>query len=132
MYNYRGETVMEEYSIVDALVELKPGAEWSIGGRDYEQLVWLDKSQTKPTLDELNTKLSEMNAAEPMKQLRVIRNQKLAETDWSQSPDVPSTTKDKWLTYRQALRDLPASANPTLDEDGYLDLSSITWPTQPT
>ena len=51
---------MEEYSIVDALVELKPGAEWSIGGRDYEQLVWLDKSQTKPTLDELNTKLSEI------------------------------------------------------------------------
>ena len=70
-------------------------------------------------------------AAEPMNQLRVIRNHKLSKTDWSQSPDVPSTTKDKWLTYRQALRDLPASANPTLDEDGFLDHSSITWPTEP-
>ena len=68
----------------------------------------------------------------PMGELRIVRNEKLAETDWSQSPDVPSTTKDKWLTYRQALRDLPASANPTLDEDGFLDHSSITWPTEPT
>ena len=68
----------------------------------------------------------------PMGELRIERNKRLAQTDWSQSPDVPSTIKDKWLTYRQALRDLPASANPTLDEDGYLDHSSITWPTQPT
>ena len=131
MYNYRGETVMEEYSIVDALVELKPGAEWSIGGRDYEQLVWLDKSQTKPTLDELNTKLSEMNAAEPMKQLRVIRNQKLAETDWTQNADVPNSTKTKWTSYRQALRDLPASSTPKLGTDNLLDMSSVTWPTKP-
>ena len=67
----------------------------------------------------------------PMGELRIVRNEKLAETDWSQSPDVPSTTKDKWLTYRQALRDLPASANPMLNEQGYLDDSSITWPTEP-
>ena len=77
-------------------------------------------------------KYDEIMSTFPMDQLRIVRNEKLAETDWSQSPDVPSTTKDKWLTYRQALRDLPASANPTLDEDGFLDHSSVTWPTEPT
>ena len=77
------------------------------------------------------TKYDEIMSTFPMSELRIERNKRLAETDWSQSPDVPSTTKDKWLTYRQALRDLPASANPTLDEDGYLDHSSITWPTEP-
>ena len=122
---------MEEYSIVDALFELKPGAEWTITNRDYDQLVWLDKSQTKPTLDELNTKLSEMNAAEPMRQLRVIRNQKLAETDWTQNADVPNSIKTKWTTYRQALRDLPASSTPKLGTDNLLDMSSVTWPTEP-
>ena len=76
-------------------------------------------------------KYDEIMSTFPMGELRIERNKRLAETDWSQSPDVPSTTKDKWLTYRQALRDLPASANPTLDEDGYLDHSSITWPTEP-
>ena len=76
-------------------------------------------------------KYDEIMSTFPMGELRIERNRRLAETDWSQSPDVPSTTKDKWLTYRQALRDLPASANPTLDEDVYLDYSSITWPTPP-
>ena len=124
---------MEEYSIVDALVELRPGAEWSIGGRDYEQLVWLDKSQTKPTLDELNTKLSEMNAAEPMRQLREIRNQKLAETDWTQLKDIDLDfiRERNWKNYRQALRDLPAKSKPKLSEDGGLDMSSISWPDKP-
>ena len=78
------------------------------------------------------TKYDEIMSTFPMSELRIERNKRLAATDWSQSPDVPSTTKDKWLTYRQALRDLPASANPTLDEDGFLDHSSITWPTEPT
>ena len=88
----------------------------------------------KPTKDwtTFKAKYDEIMSTFPMGELRIVRNEKLAETDWSQSPDVPSTTKDKWLTYRQALRDLPASANPTLDEDGYLDHSSITWPTEPT
>ncbi len=120
---------MEEYSIVDALFELRPGAEWSIADRDYEQLVWLDKSQTKPTLDELHTKLSEMNAAEPMKQLRVIRNQLLAESDWMANSDV--TMSDAWKTYRQELRDLPAVSTPKLGTDNLLDMSSVTWPRKP-
>ena len=126
---------MEEYSIVDALVELRPGAEWSIGGRDYEQLVWLDKSQTKPTLDELNTKLSEMNAAEPMRQLREIRNQKLAECDWivTKNAEYGHNISIPWRNYRQALRDLPnlTYTSPELDEFGNLKINSIAWPTPP-
>jgi hypothetical protein len=34
-------------------------------------------------------------------------------------------------TYRQALRDLPASADPKLDSNGNLDMSSVTFPTKP-
>ena len=87
-----------------------------------------------PTKDweTFKAKYDEILSTFPMGELRIVRNEKLAETDWSQSPDVPSTTKNKWLAYRQALRDLPASANPTLDEDGFLDHSSVTWPTEPT
>ncbi len=78
----------------------------------------------KAKYDELETKF-------PMDELRMVRNIKLTETDWTQNPDVPSTTRDKWLTYRQALRDFPSSANPKLNDEGYLDDSSITWPTEP-
>ena len=40
--------------------------------------------------------------------LRHWRDTELARTDWTQIADVP-TDKTAWATYRQALRDLPAS-----------------------
>ena len=46
--------------------------------------------------------------------------------------DVPTETQTKWQTYRQQLRDLPATASPTLDSDYNLNFSSVTWPTEPT
>lgn len=38
--------------------------------------------------------------------VRKERNTRLAETDWTQGRDVPETTSNKWLAYRQALRDI--------------------------
>ena len=37
----------------------------------------------------------------------------------------------EWKTYRQELRDLPACTTPTLNTDGTLNQSSVTWPTPP-
>ena len=65
--------------------------------------------------------------AEPMRLLRVERNRRIAETDWMANSDVTMT--DDWKTYRQALRDLPSTASPTLDEQG--NLTNVTWPTKP-
>ena len=67
---------------------------------------------------------------DPMTLLRELRNGKLADTDWRAFADSP-TMSDAWKTYRQALRDLPASATPKLNSDGDLDLSSFTFPTEP-
>ena len=51
---------------------------------------------------------------------RMIRNQKIAESDWMANSDVTMT--DAWKTYRQALRDLPANNS---------DVDDINWPTKP-
>ena len=67
----------------------------------------------------------------PMTLLRLQRNQRILSTDWSQLGDVPVGIKTTYESYRQALRDLPASANPKLNDEGYLDESSIPWPTKP-
>jgi hypothetical protein len=40
--------------------------------------------------------------------LRHWRDTELARTDWTQVADAP-VDKEAWATYRQALRDLPAS-----------------------
>ena len=54
---------------------------------------------------------------------------RIAKTDWRASSDL--TLSDAWKTYRQALRDLPASATPKLDSNYELDLTSVTQPTEP-
>ena len=118
-----------KYNIASALQVLKPGAEWTLRGEDYSGLEWLDSSQTKPTETEVNSKIAELDNAEPMRLLRVERDRRIALTDWRAGSDL--TLASAWSTYRQALRDLPASASPSLDSNGDLDLTSVTWPTEP-
>ena len=115
--------------IPSALQSLKPGAQWVLRGEDYSGLEWLDSGQTKPTETEVNSKISELDNAEAMRLLRVERDTRIAKTDWRASSDL--TLTDAWKTYRQALRDLPASATPKLGSDYELDLTSVTWPTEP-
>ena len=118
-----------KYTTVDALSILRPGAEWIVRGDVYSGIEWLDSGQTKPTETEINNKISELNSAEAMRLLRLERNARIAETDWRASSDL--TISDAWKTYRQALRDLPATASPSLDSNYDLDLTSVTWPTKP-
>ena len=120
-----------KYTFSDAILILKPGASYIVRGEVYSDLEWLDSGQTKPTETEINNKISELDAAEPMRLLREERFRLLSECDWTQGADVPNSIKTAWQTYRQALRDLPASASPKLDSNYDLDLTSVTWPTEP-
>ena len=88
-----------------------------------------DTSDWGVTWSQVSAKKTELVNAEPMRLLRVERNRLLAETDWMANSDV--TLADNWKTYRQSLRDLPASASPKLSADGSLDMSSVTFPTKP-
>jgi hypothetical protein len=48
------------------------------------------------------------NDADKTSQMRTARNQLLAQSDWTQLPDA-ECNKAAWATYRQALRDFPAT-----------------------
>ena len=111
-----------------AVKSLKPTSTWSWGGFNYADLNWIS-SDTKPTESEIDAELTRLTNAEPMRLLRVERDEKLAACDWRASSDL--TLADAWKTYRQALRDLPASETPKLDTDCNLDMSSVTFPTEP-
>ncbi len=60
--------------------------------------------------------------------LRIERNELLAQCDWTQIPDnqLSDSKKAEWATYRQALRDVPANANAEL-----ASLDGFVWPTKP-
>jgi len=117
-----------KYDIPAALQSLKPGAQWVLRGSDYTGLEWLDSSQTKPTETEVNSKISELDNAEAMRLLRIERDTRIAKTDWRASSDL--TLASAWSTYRQALRDI-TTQTPKLGSDYELDLTSVTWPTEP-
>ena len=117
-----------KHNVYSALASLKPTQSWSWSGTDYSALKWND-SGTAPTESEINAELTRLTNAEPMRLLRIERDKLLAACDWRASSDL--TLADAWKTYRQSLRDLPASASPTLDSDGNLDMSSVTFPTEP-
>ena len=54
--------------------------------------------------------------------IREGRNILLAETDWTQARDVTLSNDSAWKTYRQQLRDLPASQS---------DPDDVVFPTKP-
>ena len=65
--------------------------------------------------------------------LRNLRNSLLAQTDWRVMPDSPvsDAKKAEWISYRQALRDLPAN-NPDVSYPvGGGELQNFTLPGKP-
>ena len=72
------------------------------------------------TWSQVETKQSELTAAEPLKALRAERDRLIAATDWWASSDLTMT--DAQTAYRQALRDITDSAT---------SLDDVTWPTAP-
>ena len=72
------------------------------------------------TWDEVNVKLQDLTAAEPLKALRAERDRLIAATDWWAGSD--HTMTDAQTAYRQALRDITDSAT---------SLDDVTWPTAP-
>ena len=53
--------------------------------------------------------------------LRRDRDQLLSQSDWRDLPSYPGSNQEAWRTYRQQLRDLPSTTDP----------SNPTWPTAP-
>ena len=123
-----------KYDIPSALQKLTPGAEWVLRGGEYSGLEWHNgHGYDKPTEAAITAKIAELDAEEPVRLLRIERDKKLAATDWKvvMAKETGTNLSADFKAYRQALRDLPSTATPTLDERGDLDLSSVTWPTEP-
>ena len=90
--------------------------------------------------DHANEKTAQANAKEAarnhLNEVKQHRNWLLSVSDWTQGNDSPlgSSKKTEWQTYRQALRDLPATiaADSGLTAKALADSHShSSWPTKP-
>lgn len=94
---------------------------------DNQIVEWYETELEQPSQEEIQAKIQELETAEPMRLLREERNRRLQETDWRFRSDL--SPRQDWYEYCQALRDLPSTASPQLDEKG--QLINVTWPTKP-
>ena len=67
--------------IGSAIQSLRPGAQWSLNGDEYEGLEWLDETQTKPTEDEISQEIERLRAEHELTQYQRQRK-----------PEYPSIT----------------------------------------
>ena len=106
---------------IQAILELAPGAEWTI---DNGQLMWHSTDIQQPTEEQINLKISELEAAEPMRLLRLERNKILKTSDWRvvKATETGVSMSIEWKTYRQSLRDIT---------ENYSSLDTVIWPTEP-
>tara|TARA_R100000329_G_C7554999_1_gene196176 strand:- start:56 stop:439 length:384 start_codon:yes stop_codon:yes gene_type:complete len=115
---------------MEAIEELCKGCSYS-----YEEhsdtLNWsLKNNVERPSDESIELKRQELISSYPIKILREHRDRLLQETDWwtlRESDGVVMTQEQK--DYRKALRDLPSTANP--DVDDRLKLINVSWPTKP-
>jgi len=114
-------------NISDAIHLISPGSRVIVRGESLDLITWITERPKGITKEQIRKKLAELQAAEPLRLLRIERDRLLAESDWWASSDLTMIAKRK--SYRQALRDLPASASPALDESG--QLTGVTWPEIP-
>jgi len=80
------------------------------------------QSAAQPTIDAFDVDAQEVVVA--WAALRTSRNLLLTDCDWTQLSDAQLTSAQvtEWQTYRQALRDLPATT---------VDPTVVEWPTPP-
>lgn len=119
----------KQITINNVMVEYYSHFSWGMTGPNYSDIIWKSNPEDKPSLEELEEKKNILQQLEPLRFLRQKRNILLIETDWRATVDYPGLDKQLWLDYRQALRDLPATAEPKLDDVG--NLTNITWPEVP-
>ena len=111
-------------TLEQALASMHNGQWWGwtdpSGDKVLSNVTIHDSSKSLPTQDEVDAKISELE----LDDLRLERNDKLAETDWEivmhkeKGTNIPAALK----TYRQSLRDIT---------DTYTSLDDVVWPEKP-
>ena len=118
-----------------AIIALVPNSRFNL--IDQKEIIWYD-SRPEPTDEEIQAKIAELEAEEPMRLLRIERNRRLTAVDWWTSRALDGTAlTEAQKSYRQQLRDLPKMITPddsseplpapTIDENGQLVFDH--WPT---
>ena len=130
---------MIELKYIDAILNLRPNAVFSVEDNDYDSIIWYDTVQNKPTKEEIDTELIRYKHEWKLNEIRGKRDRLLMDSDKYSFTDYPHSSEEKkqeCLTYRQSLRDITKDLDTTniemfLDEFQEIGLTNFTWPSDP-
>lgn len=112
-------------TITEAVLALRPNADFIVFGGTYDGIQWNDQHQTKPTEQEVNiyitTETERIAIQTPLQDCAEKAKALIAASDWSMLPDVNLQNKTEFEAYRSELRAL--IINPVADP---------VFPTEPT
>ena len=90
--------------IVNALEALRPKAQWTLAGDSYANLQWFDEIQAKPTEQEIEEKIAELNYQEEVNVYQEKR--KLEYPNWEDQLDkIYHSGIDAWKTDIKVIKD---------------------------
>ena len=121
--------------LAQVLETITPGVSYTSDGTTWESVVFDDDNFAKPHDEMYESALYKLTYTEEARilafnKLREERNVLLDKSDKYMTQDYPRKHEvEDWIMYRQALRDLPRTARPILDEDG--NLTGVDWPAIP-
>ena len=93
--------------IIKAIQKINPVAEVSVSGEDINTIIWENNTPPIPK-EQILAIIPQVELDIAMEDLRAKRNKALADSDWTQLPDVGfnAAERNAWMIYRQALRDI--------------------------
>jgi hypothetical protein len=82
------------------------------------------------TTEEFKTRYDEIEKDYSINRLRLERDILLKDCDWTMMSDLNLENKDKWILYRQELRDMPETL-PSVETDMAGNLIDVIFPVKP-
>lgn len=119
---------------ITAIKLLSPNAVVAGVGSTLDTLVFQENPDNL-TYEQIQEKVAELQAAEPLRLLRLERDKLLTASDWRMTKDYPYADQLDWEDYRLELRELPQRIEngevpaPILDENSMLVFDE--WPLKP-
>ena len=90
--------------LMEAIVALRPSSTFSMTDQDYSTINWQDSENEKPTLDECNTKLAELQALWEAKEYQHNRAAEYPSIE-EQLDDLYHNGLDGWKATIKAVKD---------------------------
>ena len=118
--------------VTQAILKLTSGAVFTVRDDSYEGIEWHSPEVPIPSKKEIENKIAELEADEPMRCAREIRDWYLQQSDWTQGYDIRKLRGPEWCAaWDEYRRDITKTTKPYFLDENDPAPRGIDWPERP-